>query len=48
MEAPPDTTGTAWALLVTEPEWEQTPPAVQAYVHPLRHAMGQLQERVER
>ena len=36
-----------WPFPFTEPEWEQTPPAVQAYLHTLRHEMGQLQERVE-
>lgn len=42
-----DTPCIAWSSPFTEQEWEQTPPAVQAYVQTLRHEMGQLQERVE-
>ena len=45
---------TVWSFPFTEPDWAQTPPAVQAYISTLhdemgrlRHAMGQLQERVE-
>jgi transposase len=38
---------TVWPFPFTEQDWEQTPPAVQAYLHTLRHEMGQLQERVE-
>lgn len=36
-----------WSFPFPEHDWEQTPPAVQAYVHTLRDEMGQLQERVE-
>lgn len=36
-----------WPFPLTEQDWEQTPPAVQAYLHTLRHEMGQLHERVE-
>lgn len=38
---------TLWPFPFTEQDWQQTPPAVQAYLHTLRHEMGQLHERVE-
>jgi transposase len=54
MELPSEPNPTAWSLPFTEQDWEQTPPAVQAYVHTLhdemshlRHEMKQLQERFE-
>jgi hypothetical protein len=54
MALPSEPTPTAWSLPFTEQDWEQTPPAVQAYVHTLheemrhlRHEMTQLQERIE-
>jgi transposase len=54
MELPSEPNPTAWSLPFTEQDWEQTPPAVQAYVHTLhdelshlRHEMEQLQERIE-
>ena len=54
MELPSTPTPTAWSLPFTEQDWEQTPPAVQAYVHTLHeemshlcHEMKQLQERLE-
>ena len=47
MEPQLDANCIAWSLPVTEQDWEQTPPAVQAYVHTLRDEMRQLQERVE-
>ena len=36
-----------WPFPFTEQDWEQTPPAVQAYLHTLHREMGQLHERVE-
>jgi transposase len=47
MEPQLDANGIAWSLPFTEQDWEQTPPAVQAYLHTLRDEMRQLQERVE-
>jgi transposase len=47
MEPLPEPTSTVWPFPFTEQDWEQTPPAVQAYLHTLRAEMGQLQERVE-
>jgi transposase len=41
----PDSTG--WSFPFTEQDWDQTPPAVQAYLYTLHHEMGQLHERVE-
>jgi hypothetical protein len=38
---------TLWPFPFAEQDWEQTPPAVQAYLHTLRREVGQLQERVE-
>ena len=46
MESRIESNATVWPFPFTEPEWEQTPPAVPAYLHTLRHEMGQLQERV--
>jgi transposase len=39
---------TSGSFPLTEQDWEQTPPAVQAYLHSLHDEIGQLQERVER
>ena len=47
MEPRPELNHMAWSFPFTENDWEQTPPAVQAYLHTLRDEMGQLQERVE-
>jgi transposase len=47
MELLSEPTGTSWSFPFTERDWEQTPPAVQAYLHTLRHEVGQLQDRVE-
>jgi transposase len=47
MESRLESNVTVWPFPFTEQDWEQTPPAVQAYLHTLRHEMGQLQERVE-
>jgi transposase len=38
---------TIWAFPFTPEDWEQTPPAVQAYLRTVHDALGQLQERVE-
>ena len=38
---------TIWAFPFTPQDWEQTPPAVQAYLRTVHDALGQLQERVE-
>jgi transposase len=35
-----------WPFPFTPQEWEQTPPAVQAYLHTVHDALGQLQGRV--
>lgn len=47
MEPLPEFNPATWPFPFTEQDWEQTPPAVQAYLHTLRHEMGQLHERVE-
>jgi len=47
MESRLESNVTVWPCPFSEQDWEQTPPAVQAYLHTLRHEMGQLQERVE-
>ena len=47
MERLPEPDSTRWSFPFTEQDWEQTPPAVQAYLHPLHDEMGQLRERVE-
>ena len=47
MELQPEAKSGVWSFPFTENEWEQTPSAVQAYLHTLRDEMGQLQERVE-
>src|SRR5262245_66500303 len=38
---------TAWPFPFTPQDWEQTPPAVQAYVHTLRDELTQLRARVD-
>src|SRR5262249_17259837 len=38
---------TAWPFPFTPQDWEETPPAVQAYVHTLHGELTQLRERVE-
>ena len=48
MEPPPEANSRVWSFPFTEHDWEQTPPAVQAYLHTLREEMGQLHEQVER
>ena len=41
---PPD--DAAWPFPFPRQDWEQTPPAVQAYLHTVHETLGQLQERV--
>jgi transposase len=38
---------TLWPFPFTEQDWQQTPAAVQGYLHALRREVGQLHERVE-
>jgi transposase len=47
MSLRPERNHTGWSFPFTEQDWEHTPPAVQAYLHSLRHEMGQLQDQVE-
>src|SRR6266516_962832 len=47
MEPRSEPTNTVWPFPFTPQDWEQTPPAVQAYLRTVRDALGQLQERVE-
>ena len=47
MEPLSEPTNTVWPFPFTPQDWEQTPPAVQAYLRTLRDELGQLQERVE-
>lgn len=42
---PPD--DAAWPFPFPRQDWEQTPPAVQAYLRTVCDALGQLQERVD-
>lgn len=47
MEPLSEPTSTAWSFPFTPQDWEQTPPAVQAYLLMLRDEMSQLHERIE-
>jgi hypothetical protein len=47
MESLPEPMSTAWPVPCMPQDWEQTPPAVQASVHPLHHERTQLRERVD-
>jgi transposase len=47
MELRPESTTTAWSFPFPPQDWEQTPPAVQAYLRTMRDTLGQLQDRVE-
>src|SRR6266571_5438313 len=38
---------TVWPFPFTPQDWAQTPPAVQAYLRPVRDELGQLHDRVE-
>ena len=47
MEPLPEFANTGWPFPFTPQDWEQTPPAVQAYLHSMHDALGQLQDCVE-
>jgi len=47
MEPRSEPTNTVWSLPFTPQDWEQTPPAVQAYVRTLSDEVTQLHDRVE-
>src|SRR5919108_3214331 len=46
MEPRSDPTDTIWPFPFTPQDWEQTPPAVQAYLRAMCDELGQLQDRV--
>src|SRR5262245_31504923 len=47
MEPRSESANTVWPFPFTPQDWEQTPPAVQAYVHTLHNELTQLRERAE-
>ena len=47
MEQRSEPTNTIWPFPFTPQDWEQTPPAVQAYLHSVCDALGQIEARVE-
>jgi transposase len=47
MEPLCESTDTLWVFPFTPEDWEQTPLAVQVYMHTLRDEVGQLHDRVE-
>jgi transposase len=47
MELWSESARTVWPFPFTPQDWEQTPPAVQAYLHTVHDALAQLQERVD-
>jgi transposase len=47
MEPRSEIPNTVWPFPFTPQDWEQTPPAVQAYLHSVCDDLGQLQERGE-
>jgi transposase len=47
MEPRSEPANTVWPFPFTPQDWEQTPPAVQAYVHTLHNELTQLRARVE-
>jgi len=47
MEPLPEPMSIAWPFPFVPQDWEQTPVAVQAYVHTLQAELTQLRERVE-
>src|SRR5215468_9971813 len=47
METWSESAHTVWPFPFTPQDWDQTPPAVQAYLHTLHNALAQLQERVD-
>jgi len=47
MEQPPTPTNSAWPFPFPQQDWEQTPPAVQAYLLAVQQSLIQVQARVE-
>ncbi len=47
MEPLPEPANIGWPFPFTPQDWEQTPPAVQAYLRTMRDALGQLHDRIE-
>ena len=47
MEPLLEPTNTVWSFPFPPQDWEQTPPAVQAYVRTLRDEVAQLHDRLE-
>lgn len=47
MKLLPESGSTGWSFPFTEQDWDQTPPAVQAYLYTLHHELGQLHECIE-
>src|SRR5262252_2848832 len=47
MEPRSESANTVWPFPFTPQDWEQTPPAVQAYLRTIRDELGQVQDRVE-
>ena len=43
MEPRSDAASPIWLFPFTPQDWEQTPPAMQAYLRTVRHALDQLQ-----
>ena len=48
MDQPIAPDSAAWPFPFAQQEWEQTPPAVQAYVRTVQHDLAQLQDLQER
>ena len=44
MDQPPALESTAWPFPLPHQDWEQTPPAVQAYLLAMQHDLGQLHD----
>jgi transposase len=47
MKLLPESGSTGWSFPFTEQDWDQTPPAVQAYLYTLHPELGQLHECIE-
>jgi transposase len=47
MESLSEPANTGWPFPFTSQDWEQTPPAVQAYLRTVRDELYQLQDRVK-
>jgi transposase len=47
MEPRSEPANTVWPFPFTSQDWDQTPPAVQAYLRTMRDELGQLHDRVE-